>query len=138
MGATSVTGTGPGSALGWNKGVPGETTIGVENLIGPHVVAAGVAQLAAGSATVYLPFLTSGAMAVPPYVTSGTPAPQPAFCVFATDNTSGAAVPATGEILEGMWSGGGASGTPYWYLSLTGDSTDYVSWMVVQTGMTQI
>jgi hypothetical protein len=37
-----------------------------------------------------------------------------------------------------MWSGGGASGTPYWYLSLTGDTTNAVSWMVVQTGMTQI
>jgi hypothetical protein len=138
MGATSVTGTGPGSALGWNKGVPGETTIGVENLIGPHVVAAGVATLSAGAATVYLPFLTSGAMAVPPYVTSGTPAPQPAFCVFATDNTPGSTTPAVGSIQEGTWSGGGASGTPYWYLSLEGDTTNDVSWMVVQTGMTQI
>ena len=137
MGATSVTGTGPGSAFGWNKGSQ-EMTLGVSHLIGPHVVAAGVATLSAGAATVYLPFLTSGAMAVPPYVTSGTPVPQPAFCVFATDNTSGSATPATGEIMEGMWSGGGASGTPYWYLSLTGDTANDVSWMVVQTGMTQI
>jgi len=137
MGATSVTGTGPGSAFGWNKGSQ-EMTLGVSHLIGPHVVAAGETQLAGGLGTVYLPFLTSGAMAVPPYATSGLPVPQPAFCVFVTDNTSGSTVAATGQILEGMWSGGGASGTPYWYLSLTGDSTDYVSWMVVQTGMTQI
>ena len=138
MGATSVTGTGPGSALGWNKGVPGETTLGVENLIGPHVVAAGVTALTGGVGTVYLPFLTSGAMAVPPYVTSGTPAPQPAFCVFASDNTSGSTNAATGQILEGTWSGGGASGTPFWYLSLNGYSTNSISWMVVQTDMTQI
>jgi hypothetical protein len=113
-------------------------TLGVSHLIGPHVVAAGVTPLVAGAATVYLPFLTSGAMAVPPYVTSGLPVPEPAFCVFATDNTPGSATPAAGSILEGMWSGGGASGTPYWYLSLTGDTTNDISWMVVQTGMTQI
>ena len=137
MGATSVTGTGPGSAFGWNKGSQ-EMTLGVSHLIGPHVVAAGVAALTSGEGTVYLPFLTSGAMAVPPYVTSGLPVPQPAFCVFATDNTSGVTQTVTGQILEGMWSGGGASGTPYWYLNLNGYQQDTVSWMVVQTGMTQI
>ena len=137
MGATSVTGTGPGSAFGWNKGSQ-EMTLGVSHLIGPHVVAAGVTPLVGGAATVYLPFLTSGAMAVPPYATSGLPYNEPAFCVFASDNTSGSTNAATGQILEGTWSGGGASGTPYWYLSLNGYSTNDISWMVVQTGMTQI
>ncbi len=40
MASTSVTGTGPGSAEGSNKG-SARDTLGVSHLIGPHVVASG-------------------------------------------------------------------------------------------------
>jgi hypothetical protein len=44
MAATSITGTGPGSADGQNRGSE-HMTLGVTHLIGPKVVAAGVAIL---------------------------------------------------------------------------------------------
>ena len=40
MGATSVTGVGPGSSEPYNKGAYGRQTLGVGHLIGPHVVQA--------------------------------------------------------------------------------------------------
>jgi hypothetical protein len=54
MGATSVTGVGPGSADGKNKGSE-HMTLGVHHLIGPHVIAAGTVELDGPTATVYLP-----------------------------------------------------------------------------------
>ncbi len=54
MAATSVTGRGPGSADGKNKGST-HMTLDVGNLIGPRVMGAGTATLSGGSATVVLP-----------------------------------------------------------------------------------
>jgi len=60
MGATSVTGVGPGSALGHNKG--GEnTTLGVSKLLGPHLVAAG--SLTVGATNHFALPLASGSYA---------------------------------------------------------------------------
>lgn len=44
MGATSVTGVGPGDVSGLNKGSQ-HMTLGVNQLIGPHVVSAGLADM---------------------------------------------------------------------------------------------
>jgi hypothetical protein len=54
MGATSVTGVGPGSADGKNKGSE-HMTLSVHKLIGPHVIAAGTVELDGSTATVYVP-----------------------------------------------------------------------------------
>lgn len=65
MGATSVTGVGPGSAAPYNKGAA-EQTIGINHLVGPHIVAAGVTTLAAasGQATVVNIPVASGVYSV--------------------------------------------------------------------------
>lgn len=54
MGATTVTGKGPGSANGLNKGAA-DRTLGVDHLIGPRVVAAGVETLSGTTGTVEIP-----------------------------------------------------------------------------------
>lgn len=54
MGATTVTGKGPGSANGLNKGAA-DRTLGVSHLIGPRVVAAGVETLTSTTGTVEIP-----------------------------------------------------------------------------------
>ena len=54
MGATSVTGIGPGSAEGLHKG-PGNGRNLYVPLQTPHVVAAGTVTLASGAATVVFP-----------------------------------------------------------------------------------
>ena len=54
MGATSVTGTGHGSADGMNKGSE-HMTLGVSHLIGTRVVRAGRLTLAGGTGTVEFP-----------------------------------------------------------------------------------
>lgn len=57
MGATSVTGVGPGSADGMNKGSEHQT-LGVNKLIGPHIVAAGKITLSGTSGAVQIPTLS--------------------------------------------------------------------------------
>jgi len=76
MSASSVTGVGPGSAEGSNKGRQG-SSIGVERFIGPHVVAAG----AATTATVVLPLLPGS---VGDYIAMVTDASGSATAVSAT------------------------------------------------------
>ncbi len=57
MGASSVTGVGQGSALKTGQKGAKHATLGVNNLIGPHVVAAGRVTLSSGAAVVHLPLL---------------------------------------------------------------------------------
>jgi hypothetical protein len=75
MGATSVTGVGPGAADG-NKG-PGNGREQFVPLLTPHVVAAGTATLAAGTITVTFPTPlpnseTAYSVIVTPRVTNAT------------------------------------------------------------------
>jgi len=103
MGATSVTGVGPGSALGYNKG--GENaSLGVNKLLGPHLVAAG--SLTVGATNNFALPLASGAYAV--HVTSlysGAGAPN-AYLDF------------TGGVCN-MWVSPNASGLPVSYMVST-------------------
>lgn len=65
MGASSVTGIGQGSALPYNKGAA-QQTLGVNHLVGPHLVAAGVTTLnaASGQATIVNVPVSSGVYSV--------------------------------------------------------------------------
>ena len=59
MAASSVTGVGPGSADGYNKGSE-HMSLGVDKLIGTRVVACGNVTLSGGAATVVFPKPLSG------------------------------------------------------------------------------
>lgn len=58
MGATSVTGVGHGSAEGANKGNE-HVSMGIRNLIGPRVIAAGSIPLVANVAMIQVPVLSA-------------------------------------------------------------------------------
>lgn len=104
MGATSVTGVGPGSALGHNKG--GENaSLGVNKLLGPHLVAAG--SLTVGATNNFALPLASGS-----------------YAVSLNCMASGSAVPANGSLeftngLCNMWVSPNASGLPVSYMVST-------------------
>ena len=107
MAASSVTGTGYGSAEDYNRGRK-ENHIGVERLIGPRVVAAGSATLTTGAATVVLPLLPG---AVTDYVVMVTDATAAAACkgvlTFNTNDTT---------------------------ITLAGTSSDVLQWAIISVG----
>lgn len=104
MGATSVTGVGPGSALGYNKG--GENaSLGVNKLLGPHLVAAG--SLTVGSTNNFAVPLSSGVYACSVNVmASGSPIPANGNLVFTSGNCN-------------MWVSPNASGLAVSYMVST-------------------
>ncbi len=107
MGATSVTGVGPGSADGLNKGSE-HMTLGVGNLIGPKVVVSGTSTLVAGAKVVNYGTL-GGAIAD--------------YVLFLFDATDGGAttVPSYSAFdLQGF--------------TIAGEGTDVINWMVVKIG----
>jgi len=112
MGATSVTGKGPGSAEGLNRGAARQT-LGAGHLIGAHIVAAGSVALVAGSAVVALGELVEGVTNYSCHVTNNSDA-DAVFCSLAA-----AVSPNTGVVL-----------------TITGTATDTVSYMVVRNGVT--
>jgi len=57
MGATSVTGVGPGSAETTSRGPKERGFVGAEKVLGPRVMSAGTATLSGGALTVILPVL---------------------------------------------------------------------------------
>tara|TARA_Y100000034_G_scaffold129820_1_gene187000 strand:- start:939 stop:1268 length:330 start_codon:yes stop_codon:yes gene_type:complete len=107
MGATSVTGVGPGSADGLNKGSE-HMTLGVGNLIGPKVVVSGTATLVAGAAVVNYGTLSGD---ITDYVlflfdaTDGGASTVPSFSAFDTQG-----------------------------FTIAGDTTNVINWMVVKIG----
>lgn len=109
MAATSVTGKGPGSADGKNKG-SAHMTLDVGNLIGPRVMAAGTATLSSGSASVILPAL------------DGVTADYMVLCGDASGTA--AATSATLAI-------SGSTTT----LTLKGTGTNTVKWAVIKIGI---
>ena len=109
MGATSVTGVGPGAADG-NKG-PGNGRDQFVPLLTPHVVAAGTAVLAAGAATVTFPSALSGSETG--YSVMLTPEAANLASVSAkTDN----------------------SDSDFESFAIAGTATDSVMWSVIKTG----
>lgn len=108
MGATSVTGVGRGSADGKNKGSI-HTTLGVDNLIGPRVMAAGTATLDTGAASVVLPAM------------DGVSAD---YIVQVTDTTSAAAVKGSLAITSTATT-----------LTLAGTGSHVLAWSVIKVGI---
>lgn len=108
MGATSVTGTGNGSAESLNKGAYGRQTLGVGHLLGPHVVAAGKTTLSTGAATVVIPLV--GATAD--------------FVLLVSNQTDATAVNGTFAISSNVAT-----------LTLAGTGSDVVGWAVVKIGL---
>ena len=111
MAATSVTGTGPGSADGFNKGSEHQT-LGVDHLIGPRVVAAGVVVLdAIGTATI-------------PVTAVLDEDPPTDFIVLVNDVTDGSATVGTLVQLDNDV-----------YVNILGTPTDTVNWVLFSTGL---
>ena len=105
MGATSVTGTGLGSADGFNKGSE-HMTLGVNHLIGPHIVAAGVETLSG----------TTAVIEIPPQTGVNTD-----YGVLLTNNSS------TNAFHTGLQSN--------WTFTVTAGSGNIVWWAVVKNGL---
>ncbi len=107
MAASSVTGVGQGSVEGQNKGSK-HFSVGSGRIIGPRVVMAGKATLAAGTKTVVLPAL-SGVLAD--------------YCVVTGNGT---AATAHGAVMTFP--------TNATQLVLTGGTTDVINWAIIKTG----
>lgn len=124
MGATSVTGVGPGSAEGLAKGPRERNFVGVEKLIGPHVIGAGQVTLVAGAGTVTfrdpLPGFT------PDSVANNTPENDYVIFVYAasgatyTVNTSDEDGDGNDDHVESF--------------TIAGAGVEVVSWMVANVG----
>jgi hypothetical protein len=108
MGATSVTGVGPGAADG-NKG-PGNGREQFVPLLTPHVVAAGTAVLVAGALTVTFPTALSGS--------------ETNYAVILTSDNLLASVSAKTDNGDGDFAS----------FAIAGTLTDSVMWCVIKTG----
>ena len=109
MGATSVTGVGPGSARAGVKG-PGNGRNNLVQQINPHVVGSGTHTMVGSSDTITFPSPLAGS--------------ESGYCVFLTndDDTStwvSAKTDSSGNFVS---------------FEITGQSTDVVMWMVVNAG----
>jgi len=112
MGASSVTGVGPGSVEGLNQGSK-HTTFGVGRLIGPRVMAADTVTLdGSGDAEVVLPKMTGNASD---------------YIVVATDRNVSAAA-AVGAVL--------ANGSDDSTITFKGTSAHVISWAIIKIGLT--
>ena len=105
MGATSVLGTGPGSAEGASKGARERQTLGVGHLIGPHIVKAGKQALVDGAASVVFPLVGSAAD----------------FVLLVSNQSDGTAVNGTLAITSNICT-----------LTLAGTGTDVVGYAVIK------
>lgn len=110
MGATSVTGVGQGSSEPYNKGAQGRQTLGIGHLIGPHIVYAGEAALTAGTVAVEIPPLTGAASD---------------YVVLASSQDASSPAGAGGTI---------ALASGIWTVTLNGNGTDTLSFIVVSKG----
>jgi len=103
MGATSVTGVGPGDVSGNQKGSE-HMTLGVTHLIGPHILYAGSVTCDSNTADVNHPLL-DGALSD--------------YAIFCFNYTDGSAVVLSSVTLNGFT------------VTCTG-ATDVVNWQIVQ------
>ncbi len=109
MGATSVTGVGPGSADAGVKG-PGNGRNHYVPMAAPHVVAAGSGVLAAGALEIVFPSALAGS--------------ESGYVVMLTTDNAVAGVGAKTDDGDGNFSG----------FDIAGTGTDAVMWMVVNAG----
>lgn len=109
MAASSVTGVGPGSADGLNKGSE-HMTMGVEKLIGTRVVATGTVTLDSGAATVVFPQPLSGS--------------KTGYLVFCTT------VNASNYSRPNVLSDNGAGN--FYQFTVAGTTTNVVNWVVIK------
>jgi len=111
MGATSVTGTGPGAAHAGVKGPHNGRDFFVPQIT-PHIIAAGTVALAAGTATVTFANPLSGS--------------ETGYVVHVTsEGTGNAAVTTKTDNSDGNFAS----------FVITGTGTDSVMWMVANAGM---
>ena len=109
MGATSVTGVGPGTADAGVKG-PGNGRSHFVPQINPHVVGSGTHTMGSTSDTITFPSPLAGS--------------ESGYCVFLTNDDSTA-----------TWvSAKTDSGGDFVSFEITGGNTDVVMWMVVNAG----
>lgn len=111
MGATSVTGVGPGSADGKNKGSE-HMSLGVSKLIGPKVSAAGKVTLSGTTGVVEFPALVGS---VSDYV------------VMVSANSSTLAYVSSALAVAGATA-------DQWTFTATGGSGAVVNWAVIKIG----
>jgi hypothetical protein len=109
MGATSVTGVGPGSAEAGVKGPGNGRNIYVPQ-VSPHVLAAGSGVLAGGALTVTFPSALAGS--------------ESGYVVMLTTDAAVAAVAAKTDDADGNFAS----------FDIAGTGTDSVMWMVVNAG----
>lgn len=109
MGATSVTGVGPGSADAGVKG-PGNGRNHYVPMVTPHIIAAGTVALTAGAATVTFPSALSGS--------------ESGYSVMLTTDNAVAGVGAKTDDADGNFAS----------FDLAGTAADSVMWMVVNAG----
>jgi hypothetical protein len=135
MGATSVTGKGPGSAEGSSKGPKERNFVGVEKLIGPRVMAAGVNQLVAGSYVVAFP--NPLPCVTPLSAAAATPTPEMDYVILVHDRTDGAqtvTVTTTNCDADGDTTVPAAQQTHLYGFTMAGNAADVVDWTVVKVG----
>ena len=112
MAATSVTGVGLGAADGKNKGSE-HMTLGVGHLIGPRVMASGVATLSGGAASVVLPAMDGVA----------------GDYILMVGDASGTAAATSGTM---------AITSTATTLTLAGTGTNSVTWAVIKIGVSGV
>lgn len=124
MGATSVTGVGPGSAEGQAKGPKERNFVGVEKLIGPRVVAAGVDALVGGALSITLPEPLPGF--TPASVAGSTPGNDYVVLARAANAVTVTKVESDED--------GDTNNDHLAGFNLAGTGTDLVDWVVIKVG----
>ena len=135
MGASSVTGIGPGSVEGLAKGPKERNFVGVEKLIGPRVVAAGKMTLANGAGT--LDFRNPLPCVTPASAAAATPTPEKDYVILVRDETTAAAalvVTTTNSDATGTTNSSALDVCLKGFSVSGGTTTDVVAWTVIKVG----
>jgi len=134
MGATSVTGKGPGSAEGSAKGPKERNFVGVEKLIGPRVMMAGVDALVGGALTITFP--TPLPCVTPLSAAASPPTPEVDYVILVHDRTTAAnavTVTTINSDPDGTTNGDDTD-TNLKSFALAGTGTDVIDWVVIKVG----
>lgn len=133
MGATSVTGVGPGSAAGRTKGNE-HMSLGVRRIIGPKVIAAGSVALSSNVATIQIPVLSATTSDYIVIATAVNASTANAVAVTAFTITTDTETVPSGNIYP---SGQSVTTTSYdAQISFKGaGATDVVNYAVIKTGL---
>jgi hypothetical protein len=139
MGATSITGKGPGSAEGSSKGPKERNFVGVEKLIGPRVMMAGidtlVAGLAGGEYTVSFP--NPLPCVTPLSAAANPPTPEMDYVILVHDRTDGSnavTITTTNCDADGDVTVPAAQQTHLYGFTMFGIADDIIDWVVIKVG----